>query len=151
MPDEGFVGVKRALENAIAFVERSGLEVLELERGRVKMRMPFEPNVNHVGMMYAGALFTLAEVPGGAIFLTAFDASRFYPIVKDMKIRFVKPARSDVTVEVALDDEEAARIAARAEQDGKADYVLRCELKDADGQVVAETENVYQMRAHPPR
>ena len=151
MPDEGFVGVKRALENAIAFVERSGLEVLELERGRVKMRMPFEPNVNHVGMMYAGALFTLAEVPGGAIFLTAFDASRFYPIVKDMKIRFVKPARSDVTVEVALDDEEAARIAAKAEQDGKADYVLRCELKDADGQVVAETENVYQMRAHPPR
>ena len=151
MPDEGFVRVKRALENAIAFVERSGLEVLELERGRVKMRMPFEPNVNHVDMMYAGALFTLAEVPGGAIFLTAFDASRFYPIVKDMKIRFVKPARSDVTVEVALDDEEAARIAARAEQDGKADYVLRCELKDADGQVVAETENVYQMRAHPPR
>ena len=91
------------------------------------------------------------RVPGGAIFLTAFDASRFYPIVKDMKIRFVKPARSDVTVEVALDDEEAARIAAKAEQDGKADYVLRCELKDADGQVVAETENVYQMRAHPPR
>ena len=139
------------LEKTIGFVERSGAEVLELERGYVKMRMPFEPNVNHVGMMYAGALFTLAEVPGGAIFLSAFDPRRFYPIVKDMQIKFVKPAMTDITVEVRLSEEEAEKIAAEADEKGKADFGWECELKDADGNVVAITQNTYQMRAHPKK
>ena len=111
------------------------------------MRMPFEPNVNHVGMMYAGALFTLAEVPGGAIFVSTFDAKKFFPLVKSLDIKFVKPAMSDITVEVRLSPEEAAEIAARAEADGKADYEWACELKDADGNVVAVTTNRYQMRS----
>ena len=139
------------LETSIPFVGRSQIEVVELERGYVKMKMPFEPNVNHVGMMYAGALFTLAEVPGGAIFLSTFDAKRYYPIVKDLKIKFVKPAMTDITVEVRLTDEDAARIAAEADAKGKADYAWECELKDADGNVVAVTQNTYQMRAHPKK
>ncbi len=113
--------------------------------------MPFEPNVNHVGMMYAGALFTLAEVPGGTIFLTTFDTKRFYPIVKDLQIRFRRPATSDITVEVRISDEEVARISAEADANGKADYAWECELKDETGEVVAISQNTYQMRAFDPR
>jgi len=148
---EKSVKLGRALEAGIPFAERTGVQVVELDRGYVKMKMPFEPNVNHVGMMYAGALFTLAEVPGGAIFLSTFDAKRYYPIVKDLKIKFVKPAMTDITVEVRLTDEDAARIAAEADAKGKADYAWECELKDADGNVVAVTQNTYQMRAHPKK
>ena len=39
------------------------------------MLMPFKPNRNHLGTMYAGALFTLAEIPGGAVLISAFDMS----------------------------------------------------------------------------
>ena len=140
--------IKQAMVETIPFVERSKIVVDELEVGYVKMRMPFEPNVNHVGMMYAGALFTLAEMPGGAIFMTCFDAKKYYPIVKSLDIKYVKPAMTDVTVEVRLSEEDAAEIAARAEVDGKADYEWESELKDADGNVVAVTTNRYQMRAH---
>lgn len=146
LTDEILGKLKKVLATNIPFVERTGLEILELEKGYVKMRMPFEPNVNHVQMMYAGALYTLAELPGGAIFATSFDAKRFYPIVKDMSIRFRRPARTDVTVEVRLDDDAAAEIQARAERDGKADYEWECELKDDRGEVVAITKNVYQLR-----
>lgn len=138
--------MKRALEENIAFVQRAGIQVEALERGFVKMMMPFAPNVNHVGTMYAGALFTLAEMPGGAIFMTTFDVKRYYPIVKDMQIRFRRPARTDVTVEVRLDDATAADIQARAERDGKADYEWSCELRDASGEVVAISRNLYQLR-----
>lgn len=141
----------QALEKGIPFVERTGIEVLALEPRYVKMKLPFAPNVNHVGMMYAGALFTLAELPGGAIFLSSFDARKFYPIVRDMQIRFLKPALTDVTVEVRLSEEEARDIAARAEADGKANYEWKCELKDANGEIVAVTTNQYQMRRHPGR
>ncbi len=146
LTDEILGKLKKVLATNIPFVERTGLEILELDKGYVKMKMPFEPNVNHVQMMYAGALYTLAELPGGAIFATSFDAKRFYPIVKDMSIRFRRPARTDVTVEVRLDDDAAAEIQARAERDGKADYEWECELKDEGGEVVAMTKNVYQLR-----
>ena len=45
-------------------------DILELDKGYVKMRIPFEPNVNHIGIMYAGSLFTLGELPGGCLFCT---------------------------------------------------------------------------------
>lgn len=138
--------LKGALATNMPFVERTGLQVVDLAPGYVKMKMPFEPNINHVQMMYAGALFTLAELPGGAIFATSFDAKRFYPIVKDMSIRFRRPAKTDVTVEVRLSPEDAAEIQARADEHGKADYEWECELKDDSGEVVAITKNVYQLR-----
>ena len=140
--------MRQSLEKMIPFVGRSEIQVDELEVGYVKMRMPIEPNTNHVGTMYAGALFTLAEMPGGAIFVTTFNAKKFYPIVKSMDIHYLKPATTDITVEVRLSEEEAAKIAAKAEAEGKADYDWECELKDANGVVVATTTNRYQMRSH---
>ena len=143
--------LKKAMKETIPFVERTQIEIDEIDVGYVKMRMPFEPNVNHVGMMYAGALFTLAEMPGGAIFATTFDAKKYFPIVKSLDIKYVKPAMTDITVEVRLSPEEAEAIAARAEADGKADYEWECELKDAEGNVVAVTTNRYRMRSHAKR
>lgn len=142
---------KLMIEQGIPFAGRTGVKVLTMEPGYVKMMMPLEPNLNHVGTMYAGALFTLAELPGGAIFLTTFDASRFYPLVKGMEIKFVKPASTDVTVEVRLEPDEAAKIQATADEVGKADYDWTCELKDANGQVVCVSSNRYQLRSINPR
>ena len=63
-----------------------------------------------------------------------------------MKIRFRRPAKTDITVEVRITPEQVAEIQAEAEANGKADYSWKCELKDESGEVVAITENVYQLR-----
>ena len=141
---------KAVIEKSIPFAARTCVKVLAMEPRYVKLMMPLEPNLNHVGTMYAGALFTLAELPGGAIFLTTFDVGSFYPIIKGMEIKFVKPATTDVTVEVKLDLDEAAKIQAAANEAGKADYDWDCEVKDADGQVVCVTSNRYQLRSMTP-
>ena len=142
--------LKFAIEKGIPFAGRTEVKVLEFERGYVKMMMPLQPNINHVGTMYAGALFTLAELPGGAIFLSTFDASQFYPLIKGMEIKFLKPATTDITVEIRLDEDEAAKIQQTADEVGKADYEWECELKDANGQVVAVSSNRYQLRRMKP-
>ena len=141
---------KFMIEQGIAFAGRTEVKVLELEPGYVKMKMPLQPNINHVGTMYAGALFTLAELPGGAIFLSTFDVNQFYPIIKGMEIKFLKPAATDITVEVRLDPGEAAKIQQTANEVGKANYDWECELKDANGQVVAVSSNRYQLRRMKP-
>ena len=140
--------VRRLTEEQIAFVKRSGLKAEVLEPGHVRLCMPLAGNENHIGSMYAGALFTLAEIPGGALFLTSFDVQRFYPLIKEMNLRFRRPATSDITVEARLSDEEIARIQAEAERNGKADYHLELQLCDASGEVVAQTRALYQLRKH---
>jgi hypothetical protein len=94
-------------------------------------------------MVYAGALFSVAEVPGGVLFASAFDISRFYPIVGDMSIRFAKPAMTDCIVDARMSDEEIDRVTADLEANGKAKYVLEQEVRDANDVVVATTSATY--------
>lgn len=128
---------------AFPFVERVGLELLLGERGRSVIRLPIEPNVNHVGTMYAGALFTLAEAPGGSLFISAFDLSRFYPIVGDLNLRFLKPATTSVMVDARQGEDEIERITAELEDTGKSKWVLELELIDESGVVVATSHATY--------
>jgi len=139
-------GLRKMVEQSIAFVARSGLTAPELRPGRVKCRMPLKGNENHIGTMYAGALFTLAEIPGGALSMTSFDMSRTYPIVKSMDISFLKPAQSDITIEIGLDQAEIQRIQTEAESRGKSEFVLEGELRDQNREIVAISRGIYQLR-----
>jgi len=139
--------VRQLTEEQIAFVQRSGLKAELLESGHVRLRMPLAGNQNHIGSMYAGALFTLAEIPGGALFLTSFDAQRFYPIVKEMNLRFRRPATGDIRVEARICAEEIQRLQKHATEHGKAEYLLELQLTDESGEVVAESRGLYQLRA----
>ena len=138
--------VRQLTEEQIAFVQRSGLKAEVLEPGRVRLRMPLAGNQNHIGSMYAGALFTLAEIPGGALFLTSFDAQRFYPIVKEMNLRFRRPATGDIRVEANLSETQIEQLQKQATEHGKAEYVLELQLTDDSGEVVAQSRGLYQLR-----
>ena len=143
------VEVARQLtEEQIAFVKRSNLKALVLEPGFVRLQMPLAGNQNHIGSMYAGALFTLAEIPGGALFMTSFDVTRFYSIVKEMNLRFRRPAKGDICVEARLSAEQIEQLQNEAQANGKADYLLELELTDASGEIVALSRGLYQLRKH---
>lgn len=138
--------IRRLTEEQIAFVQRSGLRAELLEPGHVRLRMPLAGNENHIGSMYAGALFTLAEIPGGALFLTSFDAERFYPIVKSLNLRFLRPASGDIRVEARMSAPDISRLQEEAEAHGKAEFPLDLQLLAEDGTVVAESQGLYQLR-----
>ena len=139
---------RQLTEEQIAFVKRSNLKAEVLEPGFVRLRMPLAGNQNHIDSMYAGALFTLAEIPGGALFMTSFDVARFYPIVKEMNLRFRRPATSDIYVEARLCADEIERLQTEAHSHGKADYLLELQLTDSSGEVVALSRGLYQLRKH---
>ncbi len=144
--DLSFDDMRQWIERPFAFIERIGLKAMVLEPRHVRLMVPLTPNMNHIGGMYAGALFTLAEVPGGALFLTTFDVTRFYPIVKEMSIRFRRPVKTDAFIELSMGADDVRRITVEAEQNGKADFVLDGEIMDAHGEVVAISHGVYQLR-----
>lgn len=137
-----------ATHASVSMAAHIDIKVEVAEPGRVVLSMPKDGNTNHIGTVYAGALYTLAEIPGGTLFSTTFDPKRYYPIVKEQTIRFRRPATTDLTVEMTMTPEEAEAIAAEADANGKADYSRTVEIKDAEGTVVAISTNHYQMRTH---
>ena len=137
---------RQLIEEQIAFIQRSGLKAEVLEPGFVRLRMPQAGNQNHIGSLYAGALFTLAEVPGGSLYVTSFDVQRFYPIVKALDLHFLKPALGDIQVEARMDVDTVERLQAEAAATGKAEYRLELELTDEQGVVVAASNGLYQLR-----
>ncbi|MGK5094368.1 YiiD C-terminal domain-containing protein [Deltaproteobacteria bacterium TL4] len=131
---------------AIPFVARSGLDIVEVNSNMVRCKMPFKLNKNHVNIMYAGALFTLAEAPGGVVSLFSFG-TKYIPIVKEMSITFIQAAKTDVFVESPLiAPEEVKRIKATVSQNGKCDFELESVLKNVEGEIVARSKGIYQIR-----
>ena len=136
-----------ALESTIPIAHKMGVKVVEARPGFAATSVPAEGNGNHFGVIYAGVLFTVAEVLGGIIPLITFDRSKYFPLVKNLDIQFVVMAKSDVRAEATLDDQTIARVEAEAAERGKADFTLEAVVTDADGQTVATTRGLYQLRA----
>ena len=125
-----------------------GIEVIELRRGYVKSKTPIEGNGNHIGTMYAGVIFTAAELLGGAIALPSFDMSKYYPVIKGMTINFRRPATGPVFAEASLSDELIEELTEKAESEGKAEFIFETTVTDEAGETVATTEGTYQLRKH---
>lgn len=132
--------------SAVEGIKRTGMKVLALRDRYAKIMMPLEGNINHIGTMYAGSLFILGEFSGGILHGVSFDYNKFFPIVREVTIRFQRAAKTDITLEVALSKETAAQIQETAEREGKCDFGLKLDLKDADDQTVAEVEGIWQLR-----
>lgn len=137
-----------AMEHTIPIAHKMGIRVLEAGRGHAVAMVPAEGNGNHFGVVYAGVEFTVAEILGGIIALSTFDAAKYFPLVKSLDIAFVGMARSDLRAEARLDDATIARVQAEVDERGKADFPLDAVVTDADGQTVATTRGLYQLRAH---
>lgn len=130
---------------SIPFATRNHFRVVDFRPGYVKAAIPFKPNKNHFNAMYAGALFTVAELPGGILQIFSFQED-FFPILEKMEIEFVKKAKTDVTVEFSLSKEEISRIGEEVRQNGKSRFTLIGEIKDKRNDVVAKTTAFYQVR-----
>jgi acyl-coenzyme A thioesterase PaaI-like protein len=129
----------------IPAIGRLGVRVVRLGPGEVELVVPIEGNGNHFGTMYAGALFSLVEMPGGFIPLSVLGP-QFTPIVTRVDIRFLAAARSDVHLTARIEPEQLRQLADEATREGKAEFTLDLTGQDDDGRTVVECTAYYQLR-----
>jgi len=134
------------LEKAIGIIEKMGMRILDFRPRSVKIMLPKKPNVNHIGTVYAGSLFSLADYTGGVLFYASFDHRKYYPILKEVTMTFKSPATTDITVEASMTPGEAERLMKMADDAGKADWVMDLELKDEKGKTCCIVHGNFQMR-----
>jgi len=136
-----------ALEQLVPRAYEMGVRVRELRPGYARADVPLEGNTNHFGVMYAGVIFTVAEVLGGAIHVATFDATTHYPLVRNLSIEFLAPGTTALSAVTTLSDDEIKAVRAAA-QHGKAPFELVAEVTDEQGRLVARTRGDYQIRPH---
>jgi thioesterase domain-containing protein len=146
MIDQKFKDAASMLESVVKIVKAMDIRIVEMRDRHAKVLLPLDPNVNHIGTIYAGSLFTAGEFIGGPIFIASFDYTRFYPIVKEINIQFRRPATTDVTVEADLSVDEVNAIQKEADEKGKADWKMNLKIKDQAGEVCCLLQGVWQMR-----
>lgn len=141
----GYSLLNRLVGRAVPFAARNGFEVVALGPGYLKAAISLKGNTNHIGTLYAGAMFVLAEIPGGILSLLELGTD-YVPILREMQMTYLRTARTDVTVEFRLTEEQVARIRSEITRQGKTHLELEGELRDATGQLVARSRALYQIR-----
>lgn len=137
--------LNRFIGRSIPFASRNGFLVEEVGPGYVRAKIRLKGNRNHFGGLYAGAFFLVAEIPGGVLSMLELGPA-YTPILKDMSLTFLKPAKSDVTVEFYLDETTLAAIRHDADSSGRAAFSLEGTLCDDSGEVVATSVANYRVR-----
>ena len=137
----------RYVAHAVPRIADLGIRVVELSPDRAVSHAPLGPNGNHLGSMYAGTLFGMAEMLGGAILFPSVDFAAYLPTVKELSIRYRRPACSDITAVATLDAETLSRIRTEASERGRSEYRVDATLTDTSGNVVATTQGTYQLLA----
>ncbi|MDE2429055.1 MAG: PaaI family thioesterase [Burkholderiales bacterium] len=124
-------------------LQHMNLKVLHASDNVLKVEMPPVGNSNHLGGVYAGAIFSLAEFPFGMLCVNRFGMEEFVPVVGEVTIRYLAPATGTLTVEVNVSDEEWAQIVQETRSKGKCKIVKDIEIKDAQGKVNTIAKATY--------
>jgi acyl-coenzyme A thioesterase PaaI-like protein len=127
----------------IPWVKRSGLRVEIFEPGHVKLCVPIDDHLNHVGIVYAGTHFMLMEVAGAACCIATYGIEEFVPVNKQMSIKYLRPALTDLCCEIRLDMEKAHEMLMPIRNRGKGDWILDMEVTDTSGKVVSTSTCNY--------
>ncbi|MBN2392636.1 MAG: PaaI family thioesterase [Anaerolineae bacterium] len=139
--------IQSLIEEKVPVADFLGLEVEVVEPGHARFRMPFSPRIkNHLDIVYAGAIFALAEIAGGVAMLSAFKQDSCTVLTRRVEIDYVRPSRSDLLCEVTVPDTDVAENMAAVEADGRADVVLPIEVQDDRGRIVARVSAFYYLR-----
>lgn len=116
-----------------------GFELESAERGRVLLRMSVRQKHRQIqGVVHGGIIAALADTAGGIACYTVAPAGTLVATI-EMKINFLEPV------------EEGAILAeARVLRHGKTTAVAECDVRDADGGLMAKALMTFSI-AHSGR
>ncbi len=139
----------QSLLDAIPYVARAGLRIVEVRPGYGAVRLPFvETNMNHVSMLHAGALVLAAETAGGVACLAHPALQSYMLLAKGLTTRYRKPGLAACTAFCQLDEAAVLACAAEVESNRKADLDAHIEVRSDEGEVLTDVTVTYHFRKH---
>lgn len=137
----------KELFDAIPYVLHHQVEILAVDEGEVRLRMPFREELkNYVGTVHAGALYTAAETAAGAAAFGLFPDGGAIALLRGARVRYTRRAEGDVEVTARVGKNQAQDTLKTFEETGKGDLAVEVQLTDPQGEVVFEGDFDYAFR-----
>jgi hypothetical protein len=102
-------------------------------------------NANYVGTHFGGSLYAMTD-PFYMLMLIENLGRDYIVWDKAASIRYRKPARGTVRAEFRLSEEQIDEVRRAADTLAKVEPVFAVQIKDRDGEVVAEAERTLHVR-----
>lgn len=104
-------------------------------------------NLNHLGTLHACALATAAEYASGLTVLSVLGTGGVRLIMSNLNMTYVRRAESECKAHAVMGEETRTELQSALRQDGRASLVLRSRVVDSDGEVVANAEITWHVKA----
>ena len=133
------IALKQVMEELIPFNRYLGVKVVEIDRGHVRIEVPFRAEL--IGdpiraVLHGGVISTLIDAAGGCAVWSSVDDPRARVSTIDLRIDYLRPGQQETLVAVA----DVARIGQRV---GAVD--MRCFHPSAPGDSIATGKGVYNV------
>ncbi|MDR0434059.1 MAG: PaaI family thioesterase [Gracilibacteraceae bacterium] len=139
---------KDFVNGPIEYLNLAGIIPEIIEERHVRFVLPLSKiHLNHVGIAYAGSMFVFAEATGANLFVAVYGQDKFAPIIKGVEVKYLKPCKTDMIIDLTISEEEAAAKIKPIEERGRGDYFLDVPIQNTDGEIVAEFKiNYYAIK-----
>lgn len=130
----------------------AGIRVVRVapDRRTYEVRMKLTRwNRNYVGTHFGGSLYAMCD-PFYMLILIEALGPGYTVWDKAATIRFRRPGRGTVLARFHIPEERVAAIRAEADAAGRAEPRFLAEVRDGEGEVVAEVEKLLSVRRRPP-
>ena len=127
---------------AVHFVRTAGLVFEELSEERAVLLVRNRRRVqNHIGTVHAAAVALLGETATGAVFGMSVPDDKF-PILKSMRISYVRRSQGALRAEATL----SAELRARFTREEKGELVVPVKITDEMGEPTVDAEYIWAWR-----
>lgn len=134
--------ISYAFGSTVRFVRTAGVRFLDLTEERALLTLPNRRKVqNHIHTAHAAAVALLGETATGAVFGMSVPDDKI-PLLKSMRIHYVKLSKGDLRAEAALSAAERERIFS----DEKGDIAVPVKITDQTGEATVESEFIWAWR-----
>ena len=125
--------------NVVPFVGTARLEILDLTREQVVVRVPNRRrNRNHIGQVHAAAMALVAETATGFVVGLNVPDDKV-PLIKSMGVRFRRRSRGALVATATLSPEQREAMVSEA----KGEVAVPVTVEDESGEVPIECEMVW--------
>lgn len=146
MPTPPLAALQEVWAARMPLTTAMGIAAVPGDAALLSVRLPFGPNRNHKGTVFAGSLSALATVTGwSALWLMARDAGlNPHIVLQDANIRYLRPARGDTVAACPVPDEATReRLLDVYRRRGRVRTTLTVSIRDEPGEEVAVFEGRY--------
>ncbi|MBD2385955.1 type I polyketide synthase [Cylindrospermum sp. FACHB-282] len=131
----------------VPIVDKLGIEVIKQTSNGISVMLPAKPeNLNHIGTIYAGAMFSLGEAVAAMALVQSLSAHHVNFVVLGVRITYQEMAINDVYCDVYLEPAQISTLLEKLQLQGEVRYTCPVAILDKWGKAICQLEVDFLLR-----